>query len=338
MNTIVVECGDALTTECDVLVLKYAQGFHGVDLTVAKSLGLSTLGEGTLAPGRYLRVPAQETLACKSVLFLGVQPLNDFGYREIRAFSREALTILAGEDCERDSIALTMHGVGYGLDEREAFTAQIAGLMEYLQLEGRWRPRKIAIVERDANRAARINALLRMVLLETGINAQDAHPLNTRASIPDAGLTSESKQHIFVAMPYAEEMEDVFEFGIREPINAAGCLCERCDRSVFTGDVMDRIKFRIASAALIVADLTGANPNVYLEVGYAWGKGVPTLLLARKGEELKFDVRSHRCIYYANISTLRKQLAELLPHLIRSASAAEDAPGPPRTGRTRLVS
>ena len=28
-----------------------------------------------------------------------------------------------------------------------------------------------------------------------------------------------------------------------------------------------------------VADLTTANPNVYLEIGYAWGMGKPTVLL-----------------------------------------------------------
>jgi hypothetical protein len=137
----------------------------------------------------------------------------------------------------------------------------------------------------------------------------------TKASIPDAGASSNLKQHVFVAMPYDLAMEDVFEFGIREPVNAAGCLCERCDRSVFTGDVLERIKLRIATATVVVADMSGSNPNVYLEVGYAWGKGVPTLLVARDGEELKFDVKTHRCVYYKNISHLRKQLAELLPQL-----------------------
>ncbi len=79
--------------------------------------------------------------------------------------------------------------------------------------------------------------------------------------------------------------------------------------------MLDRIKKRIATATVVVEDMTGANCNVYLEVGYAWGKGVPTLLVAREGQELKFDVRSHRCIYYSNISHLRRQLPDLMPKL-----------------------
>jgi hypothetical protein len=317
MEAIQVEHGDILATACDVLVLKYAHGFFGADRAIAGALGLSERDDSALAPHRHMRIPTRGRLPCKRVLFLGVPPLWDFGYAEIRAFSKEAMTILAGENCERDVIAMTMHGVGYGLDEQEAFTAQVAGLMEYLGApDCAWRPKQILIVERETNRAERVKGLLDSIVGKAGSTAPGPDRQSTRGTIPDAGIASDLKQHIFVAMPYNEEMEDVYEFGIREPINAAGCLCERCDRSVFVGDVLDRIKGRITSAAVVIADMSGANPNVYLEVGYAWGKGVPTLLVARDGEELKFDVKTHRCVYYKNIAHLRRQLAELLPQLI----------------------
>ena len=64
-------------------------------------------------------------------------------------------------------------------------------------------------------------------------------------------------------------------------MRSAGFLCERADLSAFTGDVMDWVRNRIKTAKLVIADLTEANPNVYLEVGYAWGCEVPTVLLTK---------------------------------------------------------
>ncbi len=146
---------------------------------------------------------------------------------------------------------------------------------------------------------------------EVGINEDDAIILKSYDQ-----YSYGKANHIFVAMPYGEEMLDVFEFGICEPIIAAGFECERCDRSVYTGNVMERIKERIASSLLVIADLTFSNPNVYLEVGYAWGKEVPTLLIAKSGQELIFDVKTYRCVYYTNIADLRKKLTTLIPDLI----------------------
>ncbi len=76
----------------------------------------------------------------------------------------------------------------------------------------------------------------------------------------------------------------------------------------FTGEVLEWIKKRIASATLIVADLSTANPNVYLEVGYAWGCGKPTILTVRQTEDLKFDVRGQRCLVYKSIKSLEEML------------------------------
>jgi hypothetical protein len=115
------------------------------------------------------------------------------------------------------------------------------------------------------------------------------------------GYASENKARIFVAMPFADEMDDTFHYGIQGAVNAAGFLCERADLSSFTGDVMEWVKKRIAGSALVIADLSSANPNVYLEVGFAWGCGRPTVLLGRDTGDLKFDVKNQRCLVYKKI-------------------------------------
>ncbi len=311
--------GDVLNTACDILIFKYAQKFYGADLAVARTLDLSSNWSG-LGPGEHLLLPTGGKLPCKNILFYGVGKLWDFGYSEIRGFAVQAMRALASTGAERESVAMTMHGVGYGLDEREAFTAQVAGLMEYLtSAPPPGSPRRVMIVEQDPNRFQRIKTLLQQVLLESGFGRPKPTTTEPLTRLPDAGVRSDLKQHVFVAMPYNDEMEDTYEFGIREPVNEAGCLCERCDRDIFTGDILERIKDRIATANVVIADLTGSNPNVYLEVGYAWGKGIPTLLIAREGEELKFDVKTQKCIYYKNIMHLRNQLMQYMLRLLAEA-------------------
>jgi len=140
-------------------------------------------------------------------------------------------------------------------------------------------------------------------------------------TIIEAAKEAETKRDIFVAMPFGDDMIDTFEFGIYRPIKAISFKaiefrCERMDKDVFTGDVLTRIKDKIGTCSVVVADLTQANPNVYLEVGYAWGIDKPTILIVKKGEEIKFDVQGQRCLIYKDILHLEDLLTKEIKGLI----------------------
>jgi hypothetical protein len=307
-NRIFVECSDVTDFACDVLVLKYAQAVYGADARVATLLsGTRNPPEIAPSPGQHVLLPSRRKVAASFVLFVGVLELYQFDYRQIRKFASDSLLILGKEIPDARHIAMTMHGVGYGLDEREAFSAQLAGLFDALRAKVEPSSlERITIVEKSESRAKRIKQIIKKYLPAKPAS-KTLSPVPPKSSI-DAGLRSNVKPHVFVAMPFSEDMEDVYVFGIQGPANAAGFLCERVDMATFTGDILTRIKLRIETASLVIADLTGANANVYLEVGYAWGKERPTLLLSKKGDELKFDVKGQRCIRYKNIADLAKQL------------------------------
>jgi hypothetical protein len=144
----------------------------------------------------------------------------------------------------------------------------------------------------------------------------DTHELTAPETPGESAPVSDAeKPHVFVAMPYSNQMEDVFHYGIQGAVHACGYLCERLDHTVFVGGILDRIKQRIETAAVVVADLTGGNPNVCLEIGYAWGKARPTVLLADSMTELFFDVQGHRCLRYASIRDLQAILTQELTAL-----------------------
>ncbi len=134
-------------------------------------------------------------------------------------------------------------------------------------------------------------------------------------TIPNANRESEAKPHVFVAMPFNDEFDDIYFYAIEPAVKAAGYHCERADTRCFSGDILDWIKGRIQSAALVIADMSTANPNVYLEVGYAWGFKRPTILLTRDLNDLRFDVRGQRCVTYKRIrdleENLKRELAEM---------------------------
>lgn len=177
---------------------------------------------------------------------------------------------------------------------------------------------QISIVERDLGRAERLMRALSDLMAPPkkeppGAGADIARAREER--LRSAGYASASKEHVFVAMPFRDEMDDVYHYGIQAAVRDAGFLCERADLSSFTGDVLEWVRERIKSARLLVADLSEPNPNVYLEVGYAWGCGVPTVLLVRDTEKLTFDVRGQRCLKYKKIRDLEESLREELRSL-----------------------
>lgn len=135
----------------------------------------------------------------------------------------------------------------------------------------------------------------------------------------DCAACSDFERHAFVAMPFSEPFNDVYHYGIAPPVRASGLFCVRIDQTPFTGDVIDRMKQRIASSIVVVADLSESNPNVYLEVGLAWGMNIPCILICNRDTDLEFDVRGQRCLQYGSIRELETSLAAELAGLLNGA-------------------
>lgn len=316
-----VVAADALDFECDILAVKYAQAAYGLDSQVLGYLRRKNAKLDALvaAPGTFQFLEGVNPLRARLILVIGVQPLDQFGYPEIREFGFRVITSAREEQTGIRHIALTVHGPGYGLDEAEAFKAEIGGLVDAVR-SGQY-PRvleRITVVEQNPGRAERLRVVLESLIGNSYIEADsDGVPVATTQNlgVQTAGYTSATKPVVFVAMPFANSMDDVFHYGIQGAVNAAGYLCERADLGTFTGDVMEWVKRRIKSARLVIADLSSANPNVYLEVGYAWGCGIPTVLLISQSTDLKFDVRGQRCLVYKSIRALEEALAKELKGL-----------------------
>jgi hypothetical protein len=164
MESIYIEVreGDVLKFPADTLALKYAQDFYGADLAVYQKLSKSGRQPASLPRiDGFKLVDTAGVLAVDRVLFVGVAPLHQFGYQEIREFGRRALTALAGQVPQVEHLALTIHGAGYGLDELEAFESELAGVVDAIVTRDcPANLRRVSFVERNKGRAERLREAL----------------------------------------------------------------------------------------------------------------------------------------------------------------------------------
>jgi hypothetical protein len=309
--------GDILSVPSDLLLLKYAQAAYGLDWTVASILignGVVSRERKPLAPNEYEIVDAHlPIITAPQVMFIGTASIDQLGYRELHAFARRAIQVLVAEELPVKTLTTPIHGPGFGLDVSEAIQQMAVGFLEGIrEFEPRYLQR-ITFVEKNERRLGQMAAALESIDLWHDPKERELRvgPRRATAGKPQE-ITLEKREHVFVAVPFAEEFQDVYEFGIYAPVRSCGYICERVDETSFTGDVLQRIRSRVESARFVIADLTDARPNVYLEVGYAWGKEVPVIFLAREGQTLHFDVRTHRCIYYRTIGQLSRDLERLI--------------------------
>jgi hypothetical protein len=95
------------------------------------------------------------------------------------------------------------------------------------------------------------------------------------------------------------------------------------DQERYVGDVVDRIRERIGSAEMVIADITGANANVFFEVGFAEGRG-KTVILLSQAQKVPFDLRARNQIRYdpMDLLSLSRALGDMLDALLIPPPAA----------------
>ncbi|MCB1123222.1 MAG: hypothetical protein KJT03_16830, partial [Verrucomicrobiae bacterium] len=103
----------------------------------------------------------------------------------------------------------------------------------------------------------------------------------------------------FVMMPFADPIGSYYEKIYEPAIKKAGLEPVRADNDIFgTGKIMDQIWSGINAARVLVAELTSRNPNVFYELGLAHALQKPVVLVAGAEEDVPFDLKHIRVIYY----------------------------------------
>ena len=142
--------------------------------------------------------------------------------------------------------------------------------------------------------AGSINTLLRngtICKIDRGIYA-----LKTR---------SEDMKKCFVVSPIGQDGSDIrsnadklFKYVIKPVCEACDFEAVRVDQLNDANSITQTILEQLDSADLVIADMTGHNPNVFYEMGYRARTKRPMIHLKKKGESLPFDVNTIRTLEY----------------------------------------
>lgn len=112
-----------------------------------------------------------------------------------------------------------------------------------------------------------------------------------------------------------EEGIQVFEEVVKPACNGFGLEAVRADMISRTGEIPEQIFRQLRDCPVVIADLTGANPNVMYELGLRHTTGKVTIQIGEKGR-LPFDVAAIRTIMFrrtdAGLVQARKDLAKAL--------------------------
>jgi hypothetical protein len=113
------------------------------------------------------------------------------------------------------------------------------------------------------------------------------------------GVKIDEGDTCFVMMPFAEPIGGYYKSIYETAITRAGLRAIRADDEIFaTGKIIDQVWAGITAAKVLVAELTGRNPNVFYELGLAHALSKPVVLVSSNQGDVPFDLKHIRVIYY----------------------------------------
>jgi hypothetical protein len=125
-------------------------------------------------------------------------------------------------------------------------------------------------------------------------------------------------------MPFSPGFSDVYE-ALKEVAAEAGMTCHRADDIWINEHIMDDVINLLWRARLVIADLSGKNPNVFYETGIAHTLGREVIQIAQSMDDVPFDLRSIRTVrYLSNGEGLARLRNDLAPRLNQIAQRSKD--------------
>ncbi|ENM5854905.1 hypothetical protein ACYVMA_004539 [Vibrio parahaemolyticus] len=148
--------------------------------------------------------------------------------------------------------------------------------------------------------------------------ASDENRVKLNSFLSNAGLTEwdlDPERMVFVLTPFHPKYQEQFDI-IKKVCEEAGFKCIRGDEQNFSSDIFPHVLKNIVKARVVIANVSGKNPNVLYELGLAHALDKPTIIVSKLLDDVPVDIKSKKIVTFKDNVTLESNLkTELLRNL-----------------------
>jgi hypothetical protein len=152
---------------------------------------------------------------------------------------------------------------------------------------------------------------IRTILQSTGLGAyldflgtaatrlkQDVLFLGPERLFPPPKPAPTDRVRCFLVMPFSQAWSNHVHRALASACRSQSVHPVRGDDVFTPTDILNDIWHSIHNAGLVIADITGRNPNVLYELGIAHTLAKPVLIISRNAADIPIDLSTRRVIMY----------------------------------------
>ena len=125
-----------------------------------------------------------------------------------------------------------------------------------------------------------------------------------------------SKERVFVIQQIGSKdsserkrADEIYQGIIVPAVNSAGLEAYRADLDLTPGAITAKMLSEFLKARVVIADLTGRNPNVFYELGITHSFARPLISIADSANSLPFDAKDERIIELRRVPAERDRVS-----------------------------
>lgn len=149
-------------------------------------------------------------------------------------------------------------------------------------------------------------------------------------------MSSDSGQVCFVISPIGaddsperKKADQLLRYIVKPALEARGYVVKRADDIHDPGTISKQIIELLISAPMVVADMTGHNPNVFYELAVRHAAKLPVVHMIEKGQTIPFDVAPQRAIFYELALDGAEEAKKSLGAMLQAISESNEEPDSP---------